>query len=98
MNAASSPSPAPPSPPSRPSRLTFADMSVQTWAMIVAAYRELNARKLFWVALALNVVVILVIAAVGIDEEGISVLGYDLQIPGVTSKLFPPADFYQLMI
>ena len=98
MNAASSPSPAPPSPPSRPSRLTFADMSVQTWAMIVAAYRELNARKLFWVALALNVVVILVIAAVGIDEEGISVLGYDLQIPGVTSKLFPPADFYKLMI
>ena len=98
MNAASSPSPAPPSPPSRPSRLTFADMSVQTWAMIVAAYRELNARKLFWVALALNVVVILVIAAVGIDEEGISVLGYDLQIPGVTSKRFPPADFYKLMI
>jgi hypothetical protein len=73
-------------------------MSVQTWAMIVAAYRELNARKLFWVALALNVVVILVIAAVGIDEEGISVLGYDLQIPGVTSKRFPPADFYKLMI
>jgi len=98
MNAASSPSPAPPSPPSRPSRLTFADMSVQTWAMIVAAYRELNARKLFWVALALNVVVILVIAAVGIDEEGFSVLGYDLQIPGVTSKRFPPADFYKLMI
>jgi len=96
MNAASSLS-SPPS-PSRPSRLTFADMSVQTWAMIVAAYRELNARKLFWVALALNVVVILVIAAVGIDEEGISVLGYDLQIPGVTSKLFPPADFYKLMI
>jgi hypothetical protein len=98
MNAASTLSPSPAPSLSRPSRLTFADMSVQTWAMIVAAYRELNARKLFWVALALNVVVILVIAAVGIDEEGISVLGYSLDLPGVTSKLFPPADFYKLMI
>jgi hypothetical protein len=80
------------------SGLAFADLSVQTWAMLVAAYRELNARRLFWVALSLNVLVILVIAAVGIDEEGISVLGYDLQIPGLTSKRFPPADFYKLMI
>jgi hypothetical protein len=79
-------------------RVTIADAAVQSWAMLVAAYRELNARKLFWVALALNAVVILAMAAVGIDENGISVLGWELRIPGLTTALFPRADFYKLMI
>ena len=79
-------------------RLSFADVLMQTWALFVAAYRELNARKLFWVALALNAVVVGAVAAVGIDETGISVLGYELGIPGVNTRIFPDGALYKLII
>ena len=79
-------------------KLTFADIVVQTRALFVAAYRELNARKLFWVALVLNALVIGAIAAIGIDETGISVFGYQLAIPGVTTKLFPDGKLYKVII
>ena len=44
-------------------RLSASDYFVQTWGVLVAAYRELNARKLFWVALVLNGLVIAAMAA-----------------------------------
>lgn len=79
-------------------KLSPADLGVQTWAQFVSAYRELNARKLFWVALVLNAVVIGAVAAIGIDEKGISIFGYALGIPGVNSKLFPDGKLYKLII
>jgi ABC-type transport system involved in multi-copper enzyme maturation permease subunit len=79
-------------------RLSAADYGVQTWGVLVAAYRELNARKLFWVAIALNAVVIAAVAAIGIDDKGISVLGYQLPIPGVTTKTFPDGKIYKLIL
>ena len=79
-------------------RLTASDWFVQTGAQFVAAYRELNARKLFWVALALNALVIGAVAAIGIDEKGISILGYELGIPGVNTKLFPDGKLYKVIL
>jgi ABC-type transport system involved in multi-copper enzyme maturation permease subunit len=79
-------------------RLTASDWLVQTGAQFVAAYRELNARKLFWVALALNALVIGAVAAIGIDEKGISILGYELGIPGVNTKLFPDGKLYKVIL
>jgi hypothetical protein len=79
-------------------RLTLADRVVQTNAVLVAAYRELNARRLFWVALALNALVIGAVAAIGIDETGVWVLGYKLPIPGVTTRLFPEGRLYKTII
>ena len=79
-------------------KLSAGDLAVQTWAQFVSAYRELNARKLFWVALALNAVVIGAVAAIGIDEKGISVLGYELGIPGVNTRRFPDGRLYKLII
>jgi ABC-type transport system involved in multi-copper enzyme maturation permease subunit len=76
-------------------RLSAGDYAVQTASVFVAAYRDLNARKLFWVALALNAVVIAAMAAVGIDEEGVSVLGIALPIPGVSTNVFPGATLYK---
>lgn len=84
--------------PLKRERLSLGDMLVQTAAQFVAAYRELNARKLFWVALALNALVIGAVATIGIDEKGISILGYDLDIPGVNTRLFPDAKLYKLII
>jgi ABC-type transport system involved in multi-copper enzyme maturation permease subunit len=79
-------------------KLDAGDLAVQTWAQFVSAYRELNARKLFWVALILNAVVIGAVAAIGIDEKGISIFGYALGIPGVNSRLFPDGKLYKLII
>jgi len=79
-------------------RLSPQDLVVQTWAQFVSAYRELNARKLFWVALALNALVIGAVAAIGVDEKGISIFGYELSIPGVNTKIFPDGRLYKLII
>lgn len=79
-------------------RLTFTDYCVQTCAVFVSAYRELNARKLFWVALALNALIMGAVATVGLDDSGISIFGYKLPIPGITIKLFPDGQLYKLII
>ena len=78
-------------------RLSAADYWVQTWGVLVAAYRELNARKLFWVALVLNGLVIAAMAAVGIDEKGVSVLGFDLSIPLVNATTYPDGRLYKFI-
>lgn len=48
----------------------------QTIALTIDAYRELNAKKLFWITLILSALVVAVIAAVGIDKDGFSVFGW----------------------
>ncbi len=47
----------------------------QTIAIFVDAYRELNARKLFWITLSLSALVALAFLAVGIDSNGITLFG-----------------------
>ena len=79
-------------------RLSSTDYCVQTWSVFVSAYRELNARKLFWVALALNALIMGAVAAIGLDENGMTVVGYKLPIPGVTVALFPNGQLYKLII
>lgn len=78
-------------------RLSPGDYLVQTWSIFVAAYRELNARKLFWAAIVLNGLVILAMAAVGIDEKGVSILGITLPITRVNLANFPDAMLYKYM-
>lgn len=43
-------------------------------AMLLDAYRELNAKKLFWITLALSGMVVLVFGSIGFDETGMSML------------------------
>ncbi len=42
---------------------------IQTLALLNAAYRELNARKLFWVTMALSLLIVGVFAILGINER-----------------------------
>ncbi|HWE95387.1 MAG TPA: hypothetical protein VG269_15575 [Tepidisphaeraceae bacterium] len=44
----------------------------QTLALFLDAYRDLNSRKLFWVTLAISAALILGLALVGVDADGIS--------------------------
>lgn len=53
----------------------------QTLALLLDAYRELNAKKLFWITLILSGLVILMIAAMGLGREGYSVFGWTIPLP-----------------
>lgn len=76
-------------------RLTgFALVMEQTWALLVDAYRELNSRALFWIALGLSALVAGVFALVGFGPDGISVVGKNL-FPFPNSDFVDPADFYK---
>lgn len=71
-------------------------MITQTWAILLDAYRELNSKKLFWIVMALSLLVVLAFAMVGINEKGITILWFSLPFP-INSTLFPPELFYKLM-
>ena len=72
---------------------------IQTMALFVAAYRELNARKLFWLSLGLSVVVVGIFGMFGIDQTGISVwpFGWSFDSPFFNSNVISPESFYKLM-
>lgn len=53
----------------------------QTIAIFVDAYRELNARKLFWITLILSAVLVISFALVGVDSKGISIVAFHIDVP-----------------
>lgn len=67
----------------------------QTWALFVDAYRELNARKLFWITMILSGLVVAIFAALGIDEQGISLFVWHLDFIPITSEVLAPSTFYK---
>ena len=48
----------------------------QTLAIFLDAYRDLNSRKLFWLAIGVSMLVVVIVGALGIDETGVSVLAF----------------------
>lgn len=69
---------------------------IQTFAVFVDAYRELNSRKMFWIVLIISGLVVIAFAGVGIDEKGLYVFGFPLPIPFNTT-IMPKADFYKML-
>jgi len=72
----------------------------QTIAVFRDAYRELNAKKLFWFVLAISALVVLIFATVGLTEEGfeINLIVWQPSFPSVfNAELLSPATFYKLM-
>ncbi len=69
----------------------------QTWAIFYDAYRELNAKRLFWFVLAVSGLVVAAFAAIGINERGITVLWWELELFGLTSEMVPPERLYKAM-
>lgn len=67
----------------------------QTGAILIDAYRELNARKLFWVVLGLTGLVVIVFAMLGINEEGITFAIWTFDAFGVNSDIISPEIFYK---
>lgn len=76
-------------------------MMTQTLALLVDAYRELCAKKLFWITMGLSGLVVLAFAMVGINERGITFLWFQLpaEFNGtrMTSETLPPGLLYRFM-
>lgn len=70
---------------------------MQTVAIFVGAYRELSARKLFWLALAVSLLVVGLFACLGINETGISFIGWSFESPFFSTKTMSPETFYKLL-
>lgn len=65
----------------------------QTLAILLDGYRQLNARKLFWITLILSGLVVAAFAAVGVTEKGLKVLAWEVEVPIPMS----PKAFYKSM-
>lgn len=64
----------------------------QTRAILLDGYRELNARKLFWITLLISGLVVLGFGATSVTETGIGVLWFEIPLPfvppGLTNDLW----------
>jgi hypothetical protein len=54
---------------------------IQTWALLLDAYRELNAKKLFWITLILSALVVGAFALVGVTPHGLTLAGTQFDFP-----------------
>lgn len=73
-------------------------MMTQTLALLLDAYRELNAKRLFWVVLFLSLMIVAAIASVGIDDKGLTFLTWNFDTPMFSTKVFPAAVFYKAIV
>jgi hypothetical protein len=53
----------------------------QTLAIFLDAYRDLNARKLFWVTLTLTAVFVAAFALMGVNDKGLKVVAWQIEMP-----------------
>ena len=65
---------------------------IQTLALLLDSYRELNAKRLFWVTLALSAFGVALLASVGLSNGHLTVLVWTTPIP---VPLVTPATFYK---
>lgn len=68
----------------------------QTWALLVDAYRELNTKKLFWITMALSGLVVAAFALIGNNAEGLTIAGYTIEIPFLSTAVIPTETLYKL--
>lgn len=66
----------------------------QTGALFLDAYRELNARKLFWITTALTVLVVLAFAGIRLTESGFGYLVWVWDNPTLNSTFIPEDQFF----
>ncbi len=66
----------------------------QTLALLLDAYRDLNARKMFWIVLIISTLVAASFGAVGLTSTGISIFTWHINSP-VNNVVVTPATFYK---
>ena len=68
----------------------------QTWTLLVDAYRELNTKKLFWITMGLSGLVVVAFALIGNNAEGLTIAGYTIEIPFLSTAVIPTETLYKL--
>ena len=69
----------------------------QTIAIFVDAYRNLNAKKMFWVVLAISLLMSGAFALVGINEDGIKVCVWQFDSDFLNTGIISAALFYKIV-
>lgn len=68
---------------------------MQTRALFIDAYRELNAKKLFWITMFLNLLAVAVFASLGINQEGYSFLHWSFDSIVFNTSMISKELFYK---
>lgn len=69
---------------------------MQTKALFIDAYRELNAKKLFWITMALNLVAVVIFASLGITAQGVTFWHWQFDSMLFNTGLVSQELFYKL--
>lgn len=69
----------------------------QTLAILLDAYRELNARRLFWFTLVISGLVVVVFAMIGNNDRGLTILTWTIEIPVLATSVIPEEEFHKLL-
>jgi ABC-type transport system involved in multi-copper enzyme maturation permease subunit len=72
-------------------------MLTQTAALFLDAYRELNAKRMFWIVLMLSLVVVVAFAGTGIDAQGITLFGWQFKAPVINTNVISRALWYKYL-
>jgi len=64
-------------------------------AIMLESYRELNSRKLFWITMVLSGLVVLIFLGIGLNEDGLSLIGIRLPDFCVNSRSVDPEVFFK---
>jgi ABC-type transport system involved in multi-copper enzyme maturation permease subunit len=70
---------------------------IKTLALFLDAYRELNAKRMFWIVLIISAVVVAVFGIIGIRNDAVTVCNWETPLRFVYLSLISPATFYKLM-
>lgn len=68
----------------------------QTLAILIDSYRDLSHRKLFWISIVLSLLVVLIFAALGINEKGIVILWFEVPMV-VNTTIVSESLFYKVL-
>ncbi len=72
-------------------------MTTQTLALLLDAYRELNSKRLFWIALAISGLIVAAFAALGVTPSGVTILFWEVDVPFMDAVDLTPERFYKLL-
>jgi hypothetical protein len=67
----------------------------QTAALFVDAYRELNARKLFWITLIISGAVVAAFASLGMNNQGVTFLWWTIDSAYLNARVLEPRLLYK---
>jgi len=68
---------------------------IQSSALVVDAYRELNSKRLFWITMILSALVVVVFGMFGINDKGLTFFIWDFPLPFFNTTIIKPGIFYK---